>query len=179
MASQIVRPQLELEGYSVFKMWVLRVESTVSAVLLVALYLLLIIQVFFRYVLNSPLGWTEELSRFTFVWMVFISSAYLAGRNSHIAVTFLCDWLPPRYGSWAVRVAAAVVTAAAAVIAVASIGFVAATAELVSPGVGVPMGWIYAAATVGFLLVALHMVEYLITGQPGARQEELAKEDAR
>ena len=34
--------------------------------------LLITIQVICRYLLNSPLGWSEELARFGFIWMTFL-----------------------------------------------------------------------------------------------------------
>ena len=43
---------------------------------LLALFAVIIVcvslQVFFRYVLNDPLTWSEELARFSFMWMVFL-----------------------------------------------------------------------------------------------------------
>lgn len=161
-------------GFHRVKNWVLWSESAAGVVLLIALYLLLITQVFFRYVLNSPLGWSEELARFCFVWMIFIGSAYLAGRNAHIAVSFIVDRCPPAVARWIIRSAAAVFLAAAAVVAVGSMSFVRETAGLLSPGVGLPMGLIYAAPVVGFALITVHMAEYVVTGEAAEGHEEVS-----
>lgn len=156
------------------KHWALRIECVIGVVLLLVLYVLLITQVFFRYVLNSPLGWSEELARFAFIWMIFIGSAYLAGRNAHIAVTFLADSFAPAAARWIIRTAAAVVTLAAAVVAVSSVSFVSATTNLLSPAVGLPMGLIYAAPMLSFALIAIHMLEYIITGEAAEGHEEVS-----
>ena len=50
-------------------------------------------QVFFRYVLQKPLGWTEELARFTFIWAIFFGATVTARTGKHIRVNLLNDLL--------------------------------------------------------------------------------------
>ena len=45
--------------------------SLVMTVMLVVVTL----QVWYRFVLNDPLAWSEELARYLFVWSSFIGSA--------------------------------------------------------------------------------------------------------
>ncbi len=54
-------------------------------------------QVFCRYVLDSALGWAEELSVYLLVWLVFLGAAAAARDRSHIRVDVLVDRLPPRF----------------------------------------------------------------------------------
>jgi len=53
-------------------------------------------QVLFRFVLSSPLSWSEELVRYVFVWSVFLTAAIAFNLNSHISIDFLTSWYPPR-----------------------------------------------------------------------------------
>ncbi len=48
-----------------------------------------ITQVFFRYVLASPLGWTEEISRYGLVWLTFIGMYVVFRRSNHMMITAL------------------------------------------------------------------------------------------
>ncbi len=65
-----------------------------SALILAFMMVLMALQVSFRYLLNSPLAWTEELARFAFIWMTFIAG-YLAARNAeHVAITAVQERLP-------------------------------------------------------------------------------------
>lgn len=61
---------------------------------LALLVLVLGAQVFFRYVLHTGLGWTEEVSRFAFIWFVYISASLAAQRGTHIRVTLFIRWFP-------------------------------------------------------------------------------------
>jgi len=54
-------------------------------------------QVFFRFVLNAALTWSEELSRFAFVWLVYMGAILGAKERIHIRVTAPQLLLPPKY----------------------------------------------------------------------------------
>ena len=64
------------------------------AALLLGMTLVVAIQVFFRYVVNSPLAWPEETARIMIVWLSFVG-AYMAMReNKHIGFGLLVERLP-------------------------------------------------------------------------------------
>ena len=56
------------------------VNDAVVVVLFLAMTITVIIQVFFRFVIQSPLRWTEELARYLMIWLVLMASA-IAMRN--------------------------------------------------------------------------------------------------
>lgn len=53
-----------------------------------------LVGVFFRYVLVSPLGWTETLSRYTMVWAALLAVSVCIKDNEHVGLTFLVRSLP-------------------------------------------------------------------------------------
>ncbi|MEQ9675261.1 MAG: TRAP transporter small permease [Roseovarius indicus] len=74
--------------------FVSRFELFLANASLAALVLVLAAQIFFRYVLHIGLSWSEEISRFVFVWFVYISASLAAQRGSHIRVTLFARLLP-------------------------------------------------------------------------------------
>lgn len=52
------------------------------------------LQVFYRYVLNDALAWSEELARLMMVWMTFLGLPIAAYKLGHSALTLLLDALP-------------------------------------------------------------------------------------
>ncbi len=62
--------------------------------MLVVLNLVVGLQVFSRYVLNHSLYWSEELARYLFIWLVFLSAAIVLRKDRHIQVTAIVDLLP-------------------------------------------------------------------------------------
>ena len=53
------------------------VVSYTGMILFVILIFACVAQVFFRFVLNNSLSWTEELARYCFIWMHMIGASLL------------------------------------------------------------------------------------------------------
>lgn len=63
--------------------------ESVCAILLLTTIAVTLTQVFFRYALNASLSWPEEMSRWAFVWMIFLGMALGVQRNSHVSLDLL------------------------------------------------------------------------------------------
>jgi len=74
-------------------------ERAIDALAIAAfsgILLCVLLQVFFRYVLNDPLTWSEELARYLFIWCAFLGWIVASRKRSHLAMTFVVDEMPPR-----------------------------------------------------------------------------------
>ncbi len=56
--------------------------------IITALLVVMLMQVFFRYVLFSSLPWSEEVARFLLIWLVMLASAYGFSLGEHIKIEF-------------------------------------------------------------------------------------------
>jgi TRAP-type C4-dicarboxylate transport system permease small subunit len=65
------------------------VEFWIVAPLFLLMLALMFIQVIFRYVLESPLPWSEELCRYLFIITAFMGGAVATGERSHIEINFV------------------------------------------------------------------------------------------
>jgi TRAP-type C4-dicarboxylate transport system permease small subunit len=73
------------------------VERVIDAAAIAAfcgIFLCVLAQVVFRYALNSPLTWSEELARYLFIWCAFLGWIVASRRHSHLAMTFVVERLP-------------------------------------------------------------------------------------
>lgn len=52
--------------------------------------------VFWRYVLNDPLRWTEELARLLYIWLVYMGFILLTKEQTNLRVDFFVKILPPK-----------------------------------------------------------------------------------
>ena len=72
------------------------VNDAVVVVLFLAMTITVIIQVFFRFVIQSPLRWTEELARYLMIWLVLMASAIAVRKRSPLQVDGLATSLPQK-----------------------------------------------------------------------------------
>jgi TRAP-type transport system small permease protein len=71
-----------------------RIIDALAAVFLLVTSLVLALQVFFRYVLNSPLSWPLEVSLFCFVWLVWLGGVGGMREERQIRIEFAEKYLP-------------------------------------------------------------------------------------
>lgn len=141
-------------------MWrvVARIEDACAIAALVLFTVLIVTSVVFRYLLNSPLSWTEEASLIAFAWLLFLGAAICARDNTHI----LIDLVSPRPGSRLDRISEAfsalVGAAVCALMGWVALRYTMGAAPMVTPIFRVSSAVYNAAAPVGFALITLHLI---------------------
>ena len=69
--------------------WLRKGADYVAVGLLTAMFLSFLLQIFSRYVLVNPLGWTLEACLVTWLWLVFWSCAFIARERDHVTFNLL------------------------------------------------------------------------------------------
>lgn len=128
------------------------------AALMAVMTVLISWQVFARYVMGDSLTFSEEVARFSTVWLTMLGAAYAYRQGSLIAVDLLVGLSGPRMAI-ALRVTAALATA---VFALVLLRYGLAITERVmsqtAPSTRVSMGWLYAAMPAGALMILINSV---------------------
>lgn len=62
-------------------------------ILLAVMSVLVFAQVAFRYLLHSPLAWSEELTTYMFSWLAYFGAAVVLYHNDHVSITSVVDML--------------------------------------------------------------------------------------
>lgn len=73
----------------------IRLEDGLVLAVFWILAVVVFLQFFTRYVLNSSLGWTEEIARYLLIVVAFLGSAMAVRKRSHIAVEFCYRYFGP------------------------------------------------------------------------------------
>ncbi|HTU03025.1 MAG TPA: TRAP transporter large permease subunit [Candidatus Sulfotelmatobacter sp.] len=129
-----------------------------AALLLVAMTLIVATEVFCRYVLNSSLPWSEELSRYLFIWMSFLGAVVALLRHAHIGVDSLVRRLgdAPRLALH--RLVAVLVAAFALLLVWQGAALLPATRAQYSITMGFSLSYVFCAVPIcGALLLAIQM----------------------
>ena len=124
-------------------------------------------QVFTRFVLGSPSGFTDEAARFLLIWVGLLGAAYASGQKMHLAIDLLPRALGKRgAGGRAGRgghVLGAVIEGAVLAFALGAMVYGGAhlvrlttVLEQVSAALGAPLGAVYSVLPISGLLVAFY-----------------------
>jgi len=73
------------------------VEKVLAIILAITLLVSLAAGVFFRYVLKSPLFWSDELAIFCLIWITFIGGSMSLKIKASPSITILTDLVPARF----------------------------------------------------------------------------------
>ena len=68
--------------------------DVVSVVLLLFIFVIGIAQVVWRWILNDPIVWSEEMIRLTYVWICYLGWVIAERSDSHIRITIISSRLP-------------------------------------------------------------------------------------
>ncbi len=130
-------------------------EELIAGFFMVLMSVTTFANVMARYFFNSPIQWAEELSRYSFIWVVFLGAVICTKRKRHITIDFLLTVLSARAAAW-IRVVADVCTLGiAAVIAVYGWKLTQAATQITAT-LKVPHSVIYVVVPVSAALVFVH-----------------------
>lgn len=118
-------------------------------------------QVVARYALGVSTSATDEIARFTFIWVSLLGATYVLGKRGHIAITGLVDMLPARLrGGVEIAIALLVVAFAVAVLGVGGWLLVNRALALgqVTPALQIPMWTVYSVIPVSGALTLVYAV---------------------
>jgi len=76
--------------------WLKRRANDVAVGLMGLMFISFLLQIAFRYVLNQPLGWTEEVTVLCWVWVVLWCAAFVLSNNDEIRFDIVYTLVPPR-----------------------------------------------------------------------------------
>ncbi|MGN0908218.1 MAG: TRAP transporter small permease [Succinivibrio sp.] len=117
--------------------------------LLVVMSLLVIVNVALRFLFNSSIVMSEELSRFIFVWVVYVGSIIAMRDDDHIYVDFIRKKMPRGLQKFLIVLVNLAMLVCCLLFLQGSIELTSINMSDRSPVAGVPMGYVYAAGAVG------------------------------
>ena len=140
-----------------------RFEEILMMTSLSAIVIVMFIQVVMRYLFKNSLSWSEEISRYFFIWMTFLGMSYGLQTKSHLRIDFFENFFPILRKPFEY---------------IGDIFFVGFSIYMLSPSVGVlqmlwktyqtspameiPMFFVYLSLLVGFILILIRVAEKYI-----------------
>jgi len=138
---------------------------SLAKVLLVAMAVVISVNVFMRYVLNSGLRWSEEIALVLVVWFTFISMAMGVKNHLHIHLNLLPSNLPPRIDKLLLKLENLLMLGCGVVFLIYGSILTKFTMQSILPGTGLPAGIMYIVMPIASIPIIYDSIRELISGR--------------
>lgn len=155
-------------------------EEYVCIVLFSLLIFLVGAQIFSRFIFDLPLAWTEELSRFTFIWLVYFSISLAAKYNRHLKIEVGQKFLQKRFGEKAHYLSDLCWLAFNVYMIFNGSKMVFSLLGSIqqSPITRINMGLIYIIIPIGFTLMSIRIIQNMLKSYSSSKTKVETKESA-
>jgi TRAP-type C4-dicarboxylate transport system permease small subunit len=145
-------------------------------ILMVAMLISVVWQVFTRYIVQVPSAFTDELARYLLIWIGTLGAAFIAGKNMHLAIDLLPGHLEGRAKyRLLVIINLLIISFALLVMVIGGIRLVYITYTLgqTSAALQIPLSFIYSIMPLSGMLIIFYKIYDIIYLQeapdPGAK----------
>ena len=145
-------------------------------VLFLVMFGVTVINVFMRYVLNSPLSFAVELGRYTFAAIVYLGYIFVMRNDGHIGLDIIVDMMPKAIGNVIRKFTRILVLAYLCVFCYESTRMVLTNWTNRSSTMQIPMSVVYIVMVIGSVGMFIEEFLLLIGVNPGKDAEEDAME---
>lgn len=147
--------------------------EAVPALLLAAMFLCFIIQVFMRYVMDSPVGWTVEVCVIAWLWILLWGQSVSVEERDEIRFDILYGSVSPAVRRWFRMVFSVVLVAIYAWSLPALWDFVTFMKIQDTSYLDIPFNWVYSVALI-FSVVTILRYAWIFWGSASGRDTGLS-----
>jgi TRAP-type transport system small permease protein len=151
----------------------LRLNRWAVIAILASMAIMVFANVALRFLTDHSILWVEEVSRYLMIWLTFLGSGIVLRYGAHIGVDTLQERFPRQ-----APVLRAIIFALLLMFFVAMVGlgfrYALLTWAQTTPVMQIPVGAVYLAMPVGFILMIVHL---LMMAAPYVRQKHFLSDD--
>lgn len=136
-----------------------RIIEAACAVAVVALTVTVSLQVFNRFVLKTPLAWSEDLAMLLFQWVVFLGAALGVKRLRHFGIELVVRKFPASVRRWVELATPAVMAIVALVMIVQGWVLVGFNRTRTFPTMDLTYTWAFLPIPLAGVLILIYLVQ--------------------
>ena len=141
-----------------------------AGILLMAMTVIVLLQIVFRYVLNDSLIWTEEVAKTMMVWSAFLVAPWAYRASANVGIDMFVEQLSRRTRAVLHLLLNLLVLWIIAVFLYESIGFFQRGAGMRAASVPIQMSWFYSIVPVAFTAMFIVGVELILRRECSSRR---------
>ncbi|MCD6363789.1 MAG: TRAP transporter small permease [Synergistetes bacterium] len=137
-------------------------------ILLILMVVVVFAQIIFRFFIGSSLSWSEELARYSMIWLSFLGASAGVKRGAHVGVEFLLRSLPEKKRILLTKLILALGLFFFLVVFWKGIFILKIVRYQSSPAMGISMMYPYMAISVGSFISLIHILDALLSVKGGS-----------
>lgn len=121
-------------------------------------------QVFTRFVMQDPSSYTEELARYMLIWIGILGASYVAGQKMHLAIDLLATSLKGKskiYVNLFIDLCVLVFAASVMVVGGSRLVFITLKLNQISAALQIPLGFVYTVLPLSGVLIVFYSVYFI------------------
>ena len=138
------------------------IEQGLGVCFVLLMFISVLLQIFFRYVLQSPLTWTEEAARYSFIWTVLLGAAFAVRRKEHVKMEILFDRFPKSVQRYITVMTNGIILISLMYLLPVSWSFFSFMKNVSAPTLNISWGFLFFAAPLSIALMTIHTLIRLI-----------------
>jgi TRAP-type C4-dicarboxylate transport system permease small subunit len=131
-----------------------RLADAVLALMMAVMFIAFILQVVFRYVINLPLAWTDEVCNLVWLWGIFWGASLVMRNSDDIRFDMVYALLKPQVRRVLTIIASTALVVILALSLPASWSYISFMKVERSASLGIPMNWVFSV----YMLFAISMI---------------------
>ncbi|NLD58129.1 MAG: TRAP transporter small permease [Clostridiales bacterium] len=139
------------------------VELYIPAAAFVIMFVMFVVQIFFRYVLRNPLDMAYEITVSCYLWLVILGACYAQRDRSHVVFTLITDKMPLRLRAFCTFFGGLLIAFAFTWSFLPSVEFVGFMARQKTSSLKIGLNIVYAPYIPFLALMILYMLRDMIT----------------
>jgi TRAP-type transport system small permease protein len=152
--------------------FIMAVYLVLAKIFLLAMVLIISLQVFFRYVLNHSISWSEEIAMLLMVIFGFISIAIGVQKGLHLSISLFYNTFPSPLKTVCNKISDLAVMGCGIVMMVYGVPLIKSTMKAPIPGVNLPAASLYLIIPMTGLLITYYAFGDLIGHKRRAADKE-------
>ena len=132
------------------------IEQGLGVFFVLLMFISVLLQIFFRYVLQSPLTWTEEVARYSFIWTVLLGAAFAVRRKEHVVMEILFDRFPKSVQRYVMVIINGIILLSLIYLLPVGWSFFSFMKNISAPTLNISWGFLFFAAPLSIALMTIH-----------------------
>lgn len=145
-----------------------RLVKWVLIILFFVMVIAVFLQVLFRFVLDQPLAWTEELARYLLIWITFLGAGYAMSVKAHPSIEVFFEKAGPAMRKVLMVLSTVLITFFFWQIIDHSLEFIQRSMLQTSPVLHLKMGLVYTVIPISSVLFVINLLYVAMAEWKGA-----------